>query len=539
MSAGPPQSLLVRALLPFAGFFLLFAAWAVATPYDGTPDEMRHILHAYGVAAGNISPTPAQEGKYPGAYHDVPQSLLRENCFAFRPNQDASCAQRPGGDDSTVRVLTPAGRYHPAYYLTVGWPLVVSPDMAGVLAARLLSAALVAALLAWATMVALTLRHRLAFGGILVAITPITAHLAGAINPNGVEIAAGVAMVVGLIAVLLEPDAAGRRPAAWWLAGVGGAVLLTVRSGGPLWFAVIVSVLLLGLAVPTYRALLRSRRFWLLAGSLAVVGLASVGWTLWKRAAEITPNGTSGRHLTLIDAMKIEVFERWRRYIQEFVGVLAWLDTPLPILVNLAWYFSVGTLVLLALAMGRPADRWRVAGLATLGMLVPSLLEAINVNEYAFIGQGRYFLPLLVGVPILAAYTVAGAGLVEPMRKLIRLFVLLLVPAHLAALGYLMVRYQSGLPTGWDGVLTLNVLDGKWEPAVGSATPVLLALVGGAVLVAYHWRLTAAEPAPVAGPAAGAEPAGTVWAPAGAGPQPTGRDLVDTSAGARTREERS
>ena len=530
-SVGPSTGLLLRVMLPFAGFFLLFAAWAIATPYDGTPDEMRHIQHAYGVASGDIAPAPAKEGKFPGAYHEVPKSLIRSNCFAHHPDQDASCAQPPGGDETPVKTLTPAGRYNPAYYLAVGWPLLLSPDMAGVLLARLVSAALVAALFAWATAVALTLRHRLAFGAILVAVTPITAHLAGAINPNAVEIAAGAAMVVGLIAILLEPDGAGRRRSAWWLAGVGGAVLLTVRSGGPAWFAVIAAVMLIGLSLPTYRALLRSRRFWTLAGALAVTGIASVGWTLWKRAAEITPNGVGSRHLTLLDAMKIEVFDRWRGYIGELVGVLAWLDTPLPVLINLAWYFSVGTLILLALALGRPAARWRVAGLGALGMLVPSVIEALNVNEYAFIGQGRYFLPLLVGVPILAAYTVAENGLVDPLRKLIRLFVILLVPAHLAALAYLMVRYQSGLP-GRHGVVSLNVLGGSWHPALGSVTPILLAVLAGAILIAYHWRLTTSDRVLPSGPAS--RPDG--GAP---DPQPTARELVDVAAGPRSREERS
>lgn len=518
-------------MLPFAGYFLLFAAWAIATPYDGTPDEMRHIQHAYGVASGDIAPAPAKEGKFPGAYHEVPKSLIRTNCFAHHADQPASCAQPVGGDESLVKVLTPAGRYNPAYYLTVGWPLVLSPNMAGVLLARLVSAALVAALFAWATSVALSLRHRLVFGGILVAVTPITAHLAGAINPNAVEIAAGAALVVALIAILLEPDGAGRRRSAWWLAGVGGAVLLTVRSGGPAWFAVIAAVMLVGLTLPAYRALLRSRRFWILAGALAATGIASVGWTLWKKAAEITPNGVGSRHLSLVDAMKIEVFDRWRGYVQELVGVLAWLDTPLPVLLNLAWYFSVGTLVLLALALGGNAARWRVVGLGALGMLVPSVIEAINVNEYAFIGQGRYFLPLLVGVPILAAYTVAESGLVDPLRKLIRLFVVLLVPAHLAALAYLMIRYQSGLP-GRPGVISFNVLGGAWHPALGSATPILLAVVAGAILVAYHWRLTAPDPALAAD--LGPDPAGD-----GQDPQPTERDLVDAVAGPRTREERT
>jgi hypothetical protein len=486
---GPSHpGLILRLLLPFLGYFLLFAAWAVATPYDGTPDEMRHIVRAYGVASGQFAPTPAKEGKMPGAYHDVPRSLIRTNCFAFHPAIPASCGRPPGGNDAKVRVLTPAGRYNPAYYLAVGWPLKVAPDMKGVLLARLLSAALVAALFAWATAVALTLRHRGVFGGILLAVTPITAHLAGAVNPNGPEIAAGAALVVALLAVLMEPEGAGRRRSAWWLAGIAGGVLLTVRSGGPAWFAVIAAVMLVSVSIPAYRALLRSRRFWMLAGWFAAVGLASVGWTTWKRTAELTPVGAP-TPMPFGDAMKVEVLDRWRRYFEELIGVLSWLDTNLPAFVPVIWWLALGGVVALALAIGGPADRWRVAGLAVLGMLVPSVVEATNAGEYGFLGQGRYFLPILVGVPILAAYVVAGRGLVDVMEKLTRLYVVILVPLHLVALDYLMARYQGGLPPR-PAVPVLNPFNGSWHPALGSVTPVLLAVASAAVLIGFHWRLT-------------------------------------------------
>ncbi|MEV0732438.1 DUF2142 domain-containing protein [Polymorphospora sp. NPDC050346] len=491
-----------RWVIPFLGYFLLFGAWAVATPYDGTPDEMRHIIRAYGVADGQVAPAPAREGKFPGAYHDVPSSLLRDNCFAFEPDRSAACAEPPGGDRDEVRVLTPAGRYHPAYYAAVGWPLRLSPDMTGVLLARLVNAALVAGLLAAATAVTLRLRNRGVLAGLLVAVTPMTAHLAGAINPNGVEIAAGAALVVALIAILLEPDGAGRRAAPWWLAGIAGATLVTVRSAGPAWLAVIALVMLVPLSLARYRQLLRSRRMWLLAGALAAAGLASVGWTLWKRSNELIPNALYKGHLGIVDAMKIEIFDKWRRYFTEMIGVMSWLDTPLPPVIHLVWWLSVGALLLPAVALCRPAQRWRVAGLALLAMLVPSLLEAVNVNTYGFVAQGRYYLALLAGVPILAGYFLAGLPNFDPTPRLTRLLALLLLPAHLASLFYLMVRYQTGLPDG-AFIVSLNPLAGSWHPQVGSLTPVLMGIAAVVVLVAWHFRVTATPAPAAAGPTDG------------------------------------
>ena len=41
-------------LLAFAGFFLMAGAWAVAAPYDGSPDEVQHIFRAVGVVSGEV-----------------------------------------------------------------------------------------------------------------------------------------------------------------------------------------------------------------------------------------------------------------------------------------------------------------------------------------------------------------------------------------------------------------------------------------------------------------------------------------------------
>ena len=45
--------------LAFLAFFLVGAAWAMASPYDGAPDEVRHIIRAACVVQGQIFPTPA------------------------------------------------------------------------------------------------------------------------------------------------------------------------------------------------------------------------------------------------------------------------------------------------------------------------------------------------------------------------------------------------------------------------------------------------------------------------------------------------
>ncbi|MEV4628727.1 DUF2142 domain-containing protein [Micromonospora sp. NPDC049523] len=493
------------------GYFLLFAAWAVASPYDGTPDEQAHIANAYGVASGQVLGELAQEGQYPGVYRNIPKSLIRDNCFAFHPEAPASCAVPPGGDETEQRKLVHVARYSPAYYLAVGMPIRISPDMTGVLFARLISAAIVAALIAWATSVALTLRRRAVVGGILVAVTPVVAVQAGAINPSGTEIAAGLGLVVGLMAIFFEPDGAGARRSAWWLAGVAGAAMLALRPAGPAWFGVVALVMLLPMTSHLRQVLLRSRRFWTLFATLSVVGLTAVSWTLWRHATDLIPGTTS--NLGPVKTLQVEIFDRWHQIVPELIGRLGWLDTPLPVFVYIAWWMAIGTLVALALALGRPADRWRVAGLGALGMLAPSLAEAIQISKSGFINQGRYFLPMLIGVPILAAYVVANRGFAAPLNRLTRLFAVVLLPLHVLVLAWGMIRFQNGMPSPLYPP-SLNPLTGSWHPQLGSVTPLLLGVLSAVVLVTFYRRITIDIPESVAEAAPGeAQPVSGVAEP--------------------------
>ncbi|MFG1839536.1 DUF2142 domain-containing protein [Micromonospora sp. NPDC049175] len=468
--------------MPFVAYFLLFAAWGLAVPYNGAPDEVAHLWQGYSVSSGQITPDLAANG----AAEQVPLSLPPDACFARKLSVAADCASgKPGGDETLVLVDNSAGRYNPAYYLVTGWPLAISPDMAGVIAARLLNAALVAGLFGWATLVALSMRRRGALAGLIVALTPMTAHLGGAVNPNGVEIAAGAGLVMALIALLLEPDGAGRSRSAWWLAGVAGIVMLNVRSAGPLWFAIIVAVLLVPLGRSRYVALVRNRRTWWLAGVWAVAGLVGVAWTLWRRTQEIVPFPPDAP-LGMDDILKYEFIRELPATLAELVGVMGWLDTSLPVVVHLAWWMALGVVVLLALAVGRPVDRWRVLGLAGLGLVVPILLEAFNVNEYGFISQGRYLLPMLVGVPILAGYLLADRIPFDLAPRLARLFAIVLLPMHLVALCFTMIRYQRGIPV--DKPPSFNPIGGSWQPAVGSILPIAMA-VGAAILFVVYYSI--------------------------------------------------
>jgi hypothetical protein len=61
-----------------------------------------------------------------------------------------------------------------------------------------------------------------------------------------------------------------------------------------------------------------------------------------------------------------------------------------------------------------------------------------------------------------------------------RMLAVLLVPIHFVCLAYTMVRWQSGLKS-------LNPLNGSWLPHYGAVLPLVLGLLGCAVVFATYW----------------------------------------------------
>ncbi|MEU8921666.1 DUF2142 domain-containing protein [Kitasatospora sp. NPDC048545] len=484
----------------FIGFFLVCAGWALASPYDASPDEREHIIRAVGVARGEFAPKPEAAGGGIGAFQNVPASIVRDNCWWFDPTKSAACAKAPGGEDQHVeRVGTRAGRYNPVYYALVGWPMALWPNWLGLTLARLVSAGLVAALLASAahSLVAWT-RHRIAAAGLLVAVTPITAHLAGSINPNGIEIAAGVALVAALIPTLLDPEQPLRR-AAMVQIGIAGSVLMTVRALGPLWCAAILGIMLVPAKRERLKQLLRFRPAWWTVGALGAAGAAGALWTVVMKASELMPVQVPPG-ITVPKALRHEVIVRWPDYFTEVIGVPSWLDTHLPATAYYLWYLAIGCLVLPALAFGAWSDRWRVLAFFLAPFAVITLSDAISAHKVGFVGQGRYLLPVAVGVPLVAAFVLGRRGVLEGARSasLVRTIALLVLPLQLAFLGYTMIRWQAGVGTSVD-YTPLNPLAGAWHPPAGSATALLTAAVGCVVLGIWAWTST--------GSRAGAEPA--------------------------------
>jgi hypothetical protein len=512
--------------LAFCAFFLVSAAWAVAAPYNGFPDEVNHVIRAAGVARGQFLPEQDPSQDVPDIQR-VPRGLVHaEVCWQSQPQTPAACGSGPTGETALVRTPTTAGRYQPAYYLAVGWALALWPNWAGVIIARLIGAALSALLLAFAAYgAARWSAGRLLPCAVLVATTPITLYIAAGFNPSGIEVAAGLALFVALVPVIAERGAGAAeagtgkgRPVdgdsgghgsvaggpaplaagAVHLAGASAVALAIVRPFGPLWLAIALAVLL----VPVRRTGFRDRLRWLLSAARAHprwvggVGLALASTFGWMLAARTDVPGLvypPFRHLAFTEAVRIEVFGRSASYANQLVGVMSWLDTPLPSISYPLWFMAFGVLFLTAFAVGQWPWRVRLAGLGVATFAVPILAEAINVNTFGFVTQGRCVLPIAVGLPVLSAWVVARTGALsgDNAVRLTRTIAPVLVAIHLGGLWFTMIRWQWGVQ--W--VQGMNPFTGRWLPPLGPAVPLCLGVLGGAALLTYGWYAAAtAEP---------------------------------------------
>jgi hypothetical protein len=167
--------------------------------------------------------------------------------------------------------------------------------------------------------------------------------------------------------------------------------------------------------------------------------------------------------------------------LRQCIGDFGWLDTPVPTWVVIVWTSCVGGLTVLALWLSAPCRR-ALPVLALLILAMPEVLYAPQMNAIALNWQGRYWLPVVVGFPLVAStfqwrsrrhqYNRTDRQWVAP--ALLLGLVLVLFAAQVASFLRALTRYEIGLGVR-AGTPTV------WLPP-GGHYPVIVAFVVGAVV---------------------------------------------------------
>ncbi|WP_372498056.1 DUF2142 domain-containing protein [Sinomonas terrae] len=362
--------------IAFVCFLALSSLWALASPLMSAPDEPSHAIKAAAVVRGEwLGQNSDVQGQalrvrvpeYIAALNSVP------SCFAFKADRSAACAPNVSKlGNNLVPSTTTAGNYNPLYYAIVGLPTLVTSGQKAIYGMRLVTAVWCA--LFFAVPVAFAHKlwpRRLPVVVTALAITPMCFFLAGSINPNAVEIATTLAAFVAAFAML---DASFKRPVlAASVFGVSGLILANLRPLSIAWLAIaFVGAVLL----QWRRGLLTKppRGIWIglpLAGTGVALGLA---WQIISNSFQ-SLGGTAVKDTP--EQVVSVMLERAFDYARQYVGVMGWLDAPLPTVAYVVWDALAMGLLIGCLAL------WR--GRRRVGIV---LLSAVIIGSSRFRGNG-------------------------------------------------------------------------------------------------------------------------------------------------------
>ena len=370
--------------LALAVVLLAVIGFSLSSPRMAAPDEPAHQATAWYAATHGMPPPSETQAYGPRIFIDVV-------CFAANPRQDASCIPpREVGWPELLRVLN----YPPPYYWFVGLGQKVADsvasqawlDVGGRLASLVLN-------MAGVLLLALLMRRRYPQWGtyLLLLATPMATFLWATVNPSGWEITAGLLFAYFFSRAWWEAGETGEKTRGMLLGfvAVSSVLFALSRHSASVWMALLIVAVVAARSSPLPR-----RIQWRVILASAPGFLAGALWQVTHPAVHVinnpdrieSPQGLDYLHYLF----QIEEFLPVR--LRQMVGVLGWLDTPVPY-----WMFFlllVGWAALIGLLFARTRIPTIFLATGFLGVfLVPSILEMLRWNDWPYWYQGRITLP--------------------------------------------------------------------------------------------------------------------------------------------------
>jgi hypothetical protein len=470
----------------FVAFALIGLAWTMEMPLLFQPDEPSHAMRAAAVARGELTWKAREDVVYENFFFvrrtntvvDVPAGYATLEdipvCNALIDGRDASCAPAISSASEIVEARPYTGTYPP---LTA---IVQSPGgwfdaPVGLVVMRLCTLLVTALLGASAVVAAQRLGGGFTIVGLALALTPVAVSLQSAINPSALELAAAACLWLSLLDVL-QRGPVDRR--AVWRTFVAAAVFLLSRPLSPGLLVVVIVVVMI--AVPWRRQakeILRDRRSWIGLSALGATFALAVAWVVVARP-DLAVIGLPDPRTTG-DQIR-DSLSRIPTRLHQMVDPIGWLDIELPTIVGWVWLLVVAALLVAALVLG--SWRRRVALLIlTAGVLLgPTIAEIPSASDYGLIWQGRYTLPIAVGIPILAGWTLHERGIDRLiLARVIAIGVIAAVAgANLLAVAVALTRHATG--SSWP--LAVEWGPQPWSADVRGWVVITVAAVGLAAL---------------------------------------------------------
>ncbi|HET6874593.1 MAG TPA: DUF2142 domain-containing protein [Acidimicrobiales bacterium] len=472
-----PVIAVAGAVVALIGIGLSVVAWTFATPIMAGPDEPDHAIEAAAIVRGQIDRPTVKLSFGRLARLDVPRWVVsasaQVNCLAFKPKVPASCQHEVSNSTARSSAYSQFSNYPPLYYAMTGLPSLWLTGRSGVFGMRLASdliAGLLVALGWW-----VVFRHgsgRISMVGLLVALTPQAFYISSVINDSSMEVAAALATWCCGVALMSSE----RRPRSLvWAMAVSVTALVLARPASPVYALVILLALAIYGGWRPVKDLLSDRGVWPAAGVVALAALASAGLLIAGGRPNLLGHPPH-RPYNFGQAVDLTYRHLWPTFRQA-IGVFGWNDTPAPHWTVVAW-LAVGA----ALVAGSLTSRrllYSLSFLAVVVLVMPFLLELPTLNQVGPTWQGRYWLPILMGGPLLA---VGGWRRLTDRAPALFLVVAIagvgavLAAAQVDAFLHALHRYRTGLDGGTPSLP-------PWSPPGGSQLLIGLFVAGQVVLV--------------------------------------------------------
>jgi hypothetical protein len=316
---------------------------------------------------------------------------------------------------------------------------------------------------------------------ILGAVTPMVLFIGAALNPSGLEIAAALAFLSGLLE--LRNDPAGFSAWAWTGVVFAGVVTILAWQLGLFFAAAYLAVWLMLIGRAGMRGLFSCARSKVLCGGGVLTGAAALFVFYGLHYGVLHSSLSLSPFLGNLRAGRYE----FTLALRGAVGIFGAYNVPLPSPMSQIWLLAAVVLSAFGMSIGSRRERIVLALSAAFGIAFPVVFYGYSYRYSGFGLQGRYVLPALVLIPVVAGHTldrnlVAAGWLARHVLKLavagIAVFQLIAwwINAH-----------------HWAATSSLVLTHARWQPPLGWWPWLVAAASGAASLVASALVLPSAR----------------------------------------------
>lgn len=492
----------------FLVFFILGTLWNIAQPVFSGQDEIQHLNMGQAVWSGQFIPPLTVDGaQFESGLIKVRSPGAGSVCYVADPTVSATCDKTSyrGGEPNTT-VIDYTSREPLLASVLTGLPSALDAGKLGLYLSRELNVVIGAGGLAAALALALSRRRPLLALGVLLGTTPAAVAEFGTLGASQLEVAA-ISVLWVAVALLLD----GEEPTAPFMTLTAASVVVLTLSRPISWvFAGLAGVVLLvGSGRDRLRVLARS---WPVRVAVAVAVLAVLGAVAWYLlvTAPVNPHWLQLAHAPKVTALgariSIPLGATQGYWVQSIAGIgFGYYAGPWWMV--LGWTMLIGGVTVAGWLFS--SSRRRIAltiVIATL-LALPIVSQAVTLPRTYLFWQGRYDIPELIGVLVLAASALDGR--LRQIPELGRL-----ATGAVLGVGFLeMLSFYGALRRYAVGVnATFNPLRwaNGWRPPLIGAVPVLVAGLASIALaygVVWYWQRSALSdllsPDPVSVPLSG------------------------------------